>query len=99
MLDDNGEVIDGNGTLRGVVVLIAAAGRSATTPVSESVLELSSARARATEASNFLIVILGRDSAGNGRAGISAKTAEADACNSGRKLLGDRCATRAGEGF
>jgi hypothetical protein len=47
---------------------------------------------------NFLIVILGRDSEGKGRAGISDKTADGEAFKSGRKALGDRKFPAAGTG-
>lgn len=43
---------------------------------------------------SFLIVILGRDCAGKGRAGISDKTADGEAC----EVLGDRKFPAAGTG-
>ena len=87
LLDDNGVNSDCIETLRGVAVLANVAGRSVP---SESVSETWSARTRALEESIFLMVIFGRESEGNGKAGISDKTAEGEECNSGCENLGDR---------
>jgi hypothetical protein len=91
LLDDDGALADDIDTLRGVVVLAVTTGRSATwAPVSESVSELEGMGLG-------LMVILGRESAGNGRAGTSDKMAEVEACGSSREDLGDFWASRTGD--
>jgi hypothetical protein len=64
---------------------------------SESVSETSSAAARVLEVSSFFIVILGRESAGKGKDGISDNTADGEDCGSGLKAFGDRWAESVGE--